>query len=143
PHPLLERLRVPLHQFGVPFGHVGELLGKGEAVGAADGQVGLFAAFQPGHANHVELVQIGREDGEELGAFQQWLGFVLGQRQHPRVEDLPREFPVEVTVGRKRVLGGGDVGGGGRRGRYRAGAAGVRSGRRRGGGGPTLRGGVS
>src|SRR5690606_22556086 len=95
--------------------------------------------FQPGHANHVELVQIGREDGEELGAFQQWLGFVLGQRQHPRVEVLPREFPVEVTVGRKRVLGGVDVGGGGRRGRYRAGAAGVRPGRRRGGGGPTPR----
>ena len=54
-------------------GDAGQLLAGGKAVGAADGEPGLVAALQPGDAHHVELVEVRREDREELGPLQQRL----------------------------------------------------------------------
>ena len=47
-----------------------QLLTRRQAVGRTHRQAGLVAAFQAGDADHVELVQIGREDRQELGALQ-------------------------------------------------------------------------
>ena len=84
----------------------GQLLARGEPVGAAHGQPGLVAALQAGHPDHVELVEVGREDRQELGPLQQRLAGVLGQRQHPGVEVQPGQLAVEVAVvgqlGRRR-----------------------------------------
>ena len=68
--------------------------------------------FRPGHPHHVELVEVGREDRQELGPLQQRLAGVLGQREHPGVEVEPGQLAVEVAV--VGQLGGGRRGAGGR-----------------------------
>ena len=87
---------------------------------------GLVAALQPGDPHHVELVEVGREDRQELGPLQQRLAGVLGQRQHAGVEVEPGQLAVEVAV--VGQLGGGRRGARGRahrhaRRRLRRGAA--------------------
>ena len=134
-----------------------QLLPRGEAVGAADGQARLVAALEPGDADHVELVEVRGEDREELGPLQQRLARVLGQREHAGVEVEPRQLAVEIAVvgqlrdrvrrtrgradrNRRHVRGrlGGHPGGGGGGARLGPGAigrGGLLAGRRDGGAG--------
>ncbi len=57
------------------------------------------APFQPGDAHHEELVQVVREDGEEVDAFEERNRFVLGEFEHALVEGEPAELAVEEPVG--------------------------------------------
>ena len=97
----------------------GQLFARGQPVGAADGEAGLVAALQPGHSHHVELVEVGREDREELGPLQQGLAGVLGQRQHAGVEVEPGQLAVEVAVVGQLGAGRGGARGAGSPGRRR------------------------
>ena len=101
-----ERAGVLLDQFLVALGDVVELLARGQPVRAAHRQAGLVAALQAGDPDHVELVQVGREDREELGPLQQRLRRVLGQREHAGVEVQPGQLAVEVAVVGQRLGGG-------------------------------------
>ena len=54
------------------------------------------AAFQAGDADHIELVQVGREDREELRPLQQRHPLVVrGQIKDPLVEGEPGQFSVQ------------------------------------------------
>ena len=64
--------------------------------GALDREAGHHPADQPGHPDHEELVQVGREDGEEPYAFQERDRFVLGELEHALVEPEPALLPVQV-----------------------------------------------
>ena len=76
------------------------------------GEAGLVAALQPGDPDHVELVEVGGEDRQELGPLQQRLAGVLGEREHAGVEVEPGQLAVEeAVVGQLR---GGSRGAGGR-----------------------------
>ena len=81
-----------------------QLLAWGEAVRGAHRQAHLVTTLQAGDANHVELVEVGGEDRQELRSLQQWQRGVGGQRQHARVEVQPAQFAVEVAVLGKFVL---------------------------------------
>ena len=50
--------------------------------------------FQHRHADHEELVQIRAEDGEELDAFEQGHGGIVGLFEHPPVELEPGQLTV-------------------------------------------------
>jgi len=128
-HRVQEHLGVPLGQRLAALGDPGQLLARGEPVGGADRQPCLVPALEPGHPDHEELVQVGGEDGQELGPLEQRLAGVLGQGEHPCVEVQPGQLPVQVTVvrqvvaylrgggrgRRRRVRLGGGYGGAGRR----------------------------
>ncbi len=62
-----------------------------------DARVDLIA--QPGHAHHVELVEVGRVDRAELDPLQQRRALVLGELQHAVVEVQPRALAVDVQRG--------------------------------------------
>ena len=90
---------------GVPGGDLlgaltdaAQLLARRQAVGRADRQAHLVAALEARHPHHVELVEVRGEDRQELGALEQRQRRVGGQRQHPRVEVEPAQFPVEVAI---------------------------------------------
>ncbi len=57
---------------------------------------GLERVLHRRHAHHEELVQVAREDREELAALQQRHARVARQRQDARVEVEPRELAVDV-----------------------------------------------
>ena len=59
--------------------------------------------FRPGDPHHVELVEVRREDRQELGPLQQRQRRVGGQRQHAGVEVEPAQFAVEIAVFGQRV----------------------------------------
>ena len=59
---------------------------------------------QPGHADHEELVQVRREDRQELHPLQQRIVRVLGLFQHARVELQPAQLAVDEVLGQKRRL---------------------------------------
>ena len=58
--------------------------------------------LQPGDAHLDELVEVGREDREELRPLEQRALGVLGEGEHPGVEVEPGELPVQEPV----LLGG-------------------------------------
>ena len=62
------------------------------------GNARVDSPFQPGDPHHVELVEIGREDRQELGALEQrdTLG-VLREIQHAVVECEPAQFTVGIA----------------------------------------------
>ncbi len=91
-----------------------QLLTRRQAVGRAHRQAHLIAPFQSRDADHVELVEVRREDRQELRALQQWQGRIGGECQDPRVEVEPTQLAVEVAVlgqgvvdGRRRRRGWG------------------------------------
>ena len=66
--------------------------------GALDREARHHPAHQPGHPDHEELVQVGREDGEEAHPLEQRDRFVLGQLEHALVESEPALLPVQVAL---------------------------------------------
>ena len=89
---------VPGDQVGGPLGDHLELVAQREPVAAAHRQAGLQPALQAGDPDHVELVEVAGEDGQELGPLQQRRRRVLGERQHPGVEVEPGQLAVEEPV---------------------------------------------
>jgi hypothetical protein len=108
---LEEHVGVPLHEVLGPRGDQLQLLADGEAVGRTDREPGGLAALQPGDADHVELVEVAREDRQELDPLQQGQRFVLGEFQHARVEVQPGQLPVQEAIGRQRTGPGRALGG--------------------------------
>ncbi len=101
PHPLLVGQQV---LGGTVDG--GQLLGRGQPVLGMGGHAGLDLALQAGHAHHVELVQVGRGDGQEAQPLQQGMAHILGLFQHPGVEGQPRKLAVDEPVLGMDVDGG-------------------------------------
>ena len=66
-------------------------------------QPGQDAALQARHADHEELVEVGGEDRQEVGAFEHRQGVVLGEVEHPAVEGQPAQLAVEEPVRRQVV----------------------------------------
>ncbi len=98
PDLLGEAGRMPGDQVGRPLGDQLELVAQRDPVAAAHRQAGAEPALQSGDPDHVELVEVAREDGQELGPLQQRGVRVLGERQHPGVEVEPGQLPVEEAV---------------------------------------------
>jgi hypothetical protein len=94
-----EAVGMPGHQRGRLLGDALQLLAGQQPVRAAHGQAHLHPPLQPGHPDHVELVEIAGEDREELGALQQGGAGILGEGEHPGVEVQPGQFAVEVAIG--------------------------------------------
>ena len=67
-----------------------------------DGDTRRNAAFQPGDSDHVELVEVGREDGQEFCAFQQRhpVG-IVGQIENSFVEGEPGQLAVQKSIRRQ------------------------------------------
>ncbi|MET3801824.1 hypothetical protein ABID70_001779 [Clavibacter michiganensis] len=72
-----------------------EHLGGGAADVGGDGEARRDAALEAGDADHEELVEVAREDGEEVGALEDRQLRVLGELQHAAVEGQPAQLAVE------------------------------------------------
>jgi hypothetical protein len=85
-----------------PVVNRGELRGRRQAVRARFGQAGAHLPLEAGHADHGELVQVGRRDRQEAQSLERRVLKVGGLVQHPRVESQPGELPVDEAPGRVR-----------------------------------------
>jgi hypothetical protein len=65
------------------------------------GDAGGDAALEARDAHHEELVEVAREDREEVGALEQRQRVVLGELEHALVEREPRQLAVEESVARQ------------------------------------------
>src|SRR6185312_8708846 len=74
----------------------GDRLRRRAAVLAGRLDAGVDLVAQPGHADHVVLVEVGRVDRAELDPLEQRHLLVLGQLQDPVVEVEPRELAIYV-----------------------------------------------
>ena len=72
-----------------------ELLRRGEAVLAQRLDAGEVLAFEPGHPDHVEFVEVARRDRQEAQPLQQRMARIVGLGQHPLVEGEPRQLAVD------------------------------------------------
>ena len=88
-------LDVVRHPLGAPADGV-ELLLRAHSVGRQHLAVGAELAQQRGHADHEELVEVGRDDREELDPLEQRVTLVLGLQQDPLVELQPAQLAVDV-----------------------------------------------
>ena len=79
-------------------GDVGEDLLRRPADVRRDGQAGDDPALEPGDADHEELVQVAREDGEEVRPLEHGQIPVFRQLQHPLVEGEPADLAVQIPV---------------------------------------------
>ena len=90
--------RLPAHQFMGVHEHRIVHLARQQPAGRPHRDPGRDASFQPGHPHHEELVEVGREDRQELGAFQQRQVRVLGQFEDSLVERQPAQFAVDEAM---------------------------------------------
>ena len=97
-HLLGEDLGVPALELVGGLQDVVQLVQRADPGGGGNGQSGGDAALQAGHAHHEELVQVGREDGQEAHPLQQEQVRVLRQFQHARIEVQPADLAVQETV---------------------------------------------
>ena len=86
-----------------------ELLGGRPAVGRTLDHAGLDLLLQAGDPDLEELVEVVREDRDELQPLQQRERGVLGEREHARVELEPRQLAVQVPSIVGEVGGRGSV----------------------------------
>src|SRR6266566_3594157 len=89
-HLLLER--------GQVLAHSAQLLLCVEAIRAGMRYMSSYLIFQPGQANHQELVKIGLKDGKELHAFQQRMTTILGLFKHTPVKLDPTQLTVDIKI---------------------------------------------
>ena len=91
-------------------GDVGEHIVRGAADVRRHGESGEDAALEARDAHHEELVEVAREDREEVRALEDRQPLILGQFEHALVEREPAELAVEIAVvGQLRVEGLGQV----------------------------------
>ena len=95
------------HQVGGGGVDPKELLGGGQAVLADHPDPLAHLGLQPGHADHVEFVEVVGADGQEPEPLQQGVARVGALGQHSPVEGQPRQFAVEEARRRRdQVLDG-------------------------------------
>ncbi len=87
-------------------GHLAENRERLHAVGPARGGTQLDLLLQARDADLEELVQVRRDDAEELEAFEDGNGLVFSLRQHAPVEFEGLQFPIEEVLVRQRSLVG-------------------------------------
>lgn len=73
--------------------------------GRAGGDAGRDAALEAGHADHEELVEVARENREEVSPFEEWGGRVLGEFEDALVEGEPAAFAVEEAAAGELAVG--------------------------------------
>ncbi len=76
-----------------------QLLRDGQAGGIGATRTGPRQRLQAADADHEELIEIGRRDGKEFQALEQWQVGTFRFREHAAVEFDPAEFPVEKRSG--------------------------------------------
>ena len=96
---LLELARVAARQLLNPVRDAVDRLGGGEPVGPAGVDPGVHLVVHAGDPHHVELVQVGGVDGEELDPLEQGRRLVLRKRQNPLVEVEPGQLAVHEELG--------------------------------------------
>jgi hypothetical protein len=86
----------------------GQFLARRHARGRRGGDAGQDLPADAGHAHHEELVEIRAEDGQELGALEERVPFVLRLFEHATLELEQAELAVDVQprVIQRRYLGG-------------------------------------
>ena len=82
----------------------GELLGRRQPVGRRLGDVARELLLEAGDADHEELVEVRRDDGDELEALGQRHGRVERLFEHAFVESEPGELPVDEQLRGRRVV---------------------------------------
>ena len=80
------------------FARLFKLLPRRAAVHRPAAHAGRRLQFQSADALHKKFVKIGRENGEEFKAIQQWILRVGGLTQHALVEAQPSKFAVEIQT---------------------------------------------
>ena len=80
-----------------------ELLGRGQAVGRGLDDVAGQLLLETGDADHEELVQIRRDDGDELEAFAERHRRIARFLEHAFVEAEPGQLPVDEQLRGRRV----------------------------------------
>ncbi len=81
-----------------------EDLGRGHAVGPDVRGAAVDLLLDAGDANLEELVEVRRENREELHAFHEGLPAVLGLFEDPPVELEPAQFPVNEVFWVRKVI---------------------------------------
>ena len=97
------QLRLQAPPAGLLAGHQGagaavygfQLLRRGQPVSARRAHAGSLLAFQTGHADHVELVEILRRDGQEAQPLQKRVDRVRRFFQHALVEGQPGHLAID------------------------------------------------
>ena len=84
-----------------PLPDVLEHLAGVRATRRADRDAGGDAPLEARNPHHEELVEVAREDGQELGAFEDGEAAILRQLEHPLVEREPRQLSIEEAVARQ------------------------------------------
>ena len=104
-HVLAERDGVAVLQVVRLRAHGGQhVFGRGAHVGG-NGEARGDAALEAGDAHHKELVEVAREDREEVGPLEQGERGVFGELEDTLVEREPAQFAVEVAVvGQRSVV---------------------------------------
>ena len=92
---IVKAVSLLVHQLGDASGDRGENLAGRHAVGRDVVDVGGDLASQAGDANHVELVEVGGEDRQELDSFEQGVARVLGLVEDAAVELEPAQFAID------------------------------------------------
>jgi hypothetical protein len=85
-------------------------LSRLEPAGRPHRQAGGDPALEARDADHEELIKIAGEDGQETRPLEQRQVPVLGELEHPAIEQQPGHLPVKESVLGKLLTGGGDVG---------------------------------
>jgi len=95
-----------------------QLLARRQAIDAGFAASGVLLLQEAGDADLEEFIEVGADDGEELGAFEQRVGLVLGLLQHAAIKSQPAQLAVGIDdlaapgLGRDGLAGlGGDLGG--------------------------------
>ena len=88
--------RVIEDEAGDPLADGGELLGRGAPVGRVLGAAGRHLLHESRHPHLEELVQVGREDGQELGPLEEGVPLVPRLVQDAGIEVEPGQLAVDV-----------------------------------------------
>ena len=96
---------MPGLEFVCLVGDVTEHVGWGAAHVGGHGEPGEHAPLESCDPDHEELVEVGREDGQEVRAFERGDGRILRQFEDTLVEGQPAHLTVEVSpLGQGRVI---------------------------------------
>ncbi|CAB4922031.1 unannotated protein [freshwater metagenome] len=80
-----------------------EDLARGQPAGSTNRDAGRDPPLEPRDPHHEELVEVAREDGEELRALEAGKVLVLGKLEHSLVESQPRKFTVKESICRQAL----------------------------------------
>ena len=92
-----------LQLMGTVLDH-GKHFGRRRPDVGGNGKTGEDAALEPCDAHHEELVEIAREDREEVSPLEEREFRIFGEFEHPGVEGQPAQLAVQVAIGRQGTV---------------------------------------